>query len=192
MAGHFLEAVLILIAASATAWDYAELGFADVYDADTDTSMWLPPGYSLSSPEQNRVEVSWGEGELKGLGIQTRWKSALGGMTPAVMDKAVGLNPEVSNLVPKNERILKPERLAAFGVDTAEGRVAQFEIRGRDGAMMGCRCYFVLAHGKLYIFALKWPSENKAAEEAAAVIADGLRIGPRPPALTSPAESTEP
>jgi len=183
---RFQVIVLLAVAAAATAWDFAALGYADVYDERTDVHMWLPPGYTLTNPDGAQVQASWDEGELKGLGVMVQWKSALGGVTPSVLEKAMDENDRVTNLVPEDERVLPPKRLAAFCADAAEGRTVRFEIDSREGVPLGGLCYFVLAHGKTYIFSIKWPLGNKAAEEAADRIAAGYCIGLRPAVRVNP------
>lgn len=183
---------MLLAAAAVAAWDYAEIGYADVYDEATDVHMWLPAGYTLTHPRSEEVKAEWHEGDFEGLKADVRWISAFGGKTPAVLEEAMTKTYGVENLIAADARDLTPKRLAGFCAGAAEGRAASYEFDDYMGVPRAALCYFVLANGKLYVFAVVWPRENALAAEAGPRIAEGFCIGPRPTVSTSPAAVVEP
>jgi len=186
--------LLLLLAATAIAgaWDFAELGYADVYDERTDVHMWLPPGYTLTNPGPEEVKALWDDGGLEGLKVNVRWVSVLGGKTPAAIEEYMTKSYGVENLVPTDARDLPLKRLVGFCAGASEGRAARYEYDDYQGVPRGALCYFVLANGKLYVFAVVWPRGNALAAEAGSRVADGFCIGPRPTVLTNPAAVVEP
>ncbi|UCH78042.1 MAG: hypothetical protein JSU81_10020 [Candidatus Coatesbacteria bacterium] len=190
---------LWLAAAVAAATDLAPLGYELYEEEGTGLRLWLPPGYEAEGGDAGKrgpritvtsPSLSWPEGELAGLSV-----AAFKMLPPeGELHTAAGVQAwfeeefELRNLLPAGERELPAERLAAVAPSAEEGYVGRYA-----GELRVCVIYYVKAHKRVFLIALKWPVDNAAAAGAAERIGDSFSIAPplRAP-IPPPAGGEEP